>query len=346
MGEVIEITEITPIPIPKPTPTPAPALAPEPIPKMKYNRELNLVFCFACTVFIHNIKAKTTRHLRQVHNIVGEGVAKKMAEDLEEDEERSEGLSESEMALRKRYREVADSEDGDENYGNIVLPKIAELPVSGGFQCGRCWTIVKSQKQFLEHLKKCKKNGRKCDRIEVQVQALYVGNKAKYFSVHSGDEECNETEWLVEKMKNVGGYGKMEWNAPTSVKEYDAFLATMRFEKQIEITGMNLETAASMCETGKSGTAWKEVGTMLSKYMRNAYKMGKRNVFIKTHMFMGARLHLLVEEETVRIYVSKMVSLMVFLKNVEERESLAEMDSKNGDTVFARCIESPRRYDR
>lgn len=80
----------------------------------------------------------------------------------------------------------------------------------------------------------------------VEIQALYRGNPTKYFCVDAGEVDSGNRRWLVEKMEEGGNLRVEDWSAPASVREFDSFLATMRFDTQIEDAGMTLGEAAGM----------------------------------------------------------------------------------------------------
>ncbi|MEM1282557.1 MAG: helicase-related protein [Chlamydiota bacterium] len=274
-----------------------------------YIREFDFPFCKLCSRFINDDKTDTWRHFYQTHKF-GIETSKSIEGMVENARGKSKPLDKSELEVKLSY--TGYGEDGKlVQNRDEVLPVIDLLPIEDGYQCSSCFYIAKNKKQASSHIKSCA--GSSTIR-SIRVQHLFGGNATRYFRVEDkAPEKCN---WLLDRMETIERSSSGGINEESDdVSEMGSLLSVLRFDEHLKKHGIDMLVAHKLCCWDHNVEEQNMMRKAISLYVDKALAMFRRNVFIKTHNFMGSQMHLSVKDETLNRYKYKVVTLLYFMVN-------------------------------
>lgn len=281
---------------------------------IKYNRIVGLSLCNTCGTFIST--ENLARHLRQTHS-VDAGKAKNMEDNNKKVVLESEPLTKSEEKLHNLYQSTMKSS----YIQTSLLPKILNLRVIDGFKCMLCSKNFKTERMSPSHALLCKtplglKAGKQFKKVKLQ--SLLGGNKVNYFEVEDGDADIKES-WLSGEMNLVDNL-EITNQVTSTTKSKDSFLSTMNFNSTLDLYGMGLRDAVTLCTLSDLWGEQKKIYMVLNKYMGLAFGIARDNVCLKRHYFLDQPMHLLVQQETVTRYTKRLSRWVYFLINISRWE--------------------------
>lgn len=299
-----------------------------------YHRELGAPMCTE-----HGVLFRDLDGLRRHHRSHKDDVSKEewdlLVETVKDEKDKAEKLSEAELECKKSYWNFYPEEKSSNGvvYQDVILRQIPELPVKEGFQCRRCFTIFPNNKKVGSHRKDC--GG---EIVNVKAQTLLGGNASRMFRIQ--EVSSRQCSWVMRDLEVMEQCVETSDHVPEP-RAMSAVVSTLRWAEQLAMMFLTIEQGHEMCRWRKVGNPRIEnqLFKMVSSYIGKAKSIALQNVFVQTRNLGGRRIHLLLQEETVKKYTQDVTKLMYFIWNVEEKKGRykqAPMSRQRGRTNWGR----------
>ena len=287
---------------------------------VQYHRPLGIVLCKKCPIYIRDGEGTVARHLRQVHDLKKNAIEAEISNCMEQ-KRNCDPLTVVEQEVRACYMKYYGEGSSSSSWKvDEILPELEALDARIVYQCKNCLEINANVAKAKVHRKECQTDFR-----AIRGQSLFSGNAARYFRVP--DLDSGSGAWIVEDLD------KMEVTEDDGVKvaqesEMDSFISVLRSQDLLNRYGLSLEQSNALCSWGESAELDKKVWNAMNSYIQDAINMYRSNVFVKTHTFMGNKLHIMLKSSTLSRYKTDMVAMFYFVHNVWKSRS--ETGSETG----------------
>ena len=270
------------------------------------------------------------RHINRVHKFDKTGETDGIMGVLEEQKSGLEDLSESELIMKNRYWKYYG--DGipntDGKYPDETLPALPHLRIVTLKQCTKCFSIIGNDQKNTAHMKACGSELR-----TVQAQSILFGKVIKYFRVEPVGADGNEVNWLYARLVEIEKEESSSGEIVPDIKEVGAFMSQLRCQDHLQTFGLSVEEAWKSINWYKTDSLEedlvKRVKVVTREYIQSAIRVNSKNVFVKTHLFLGQRLQISLGERTVTEYTNKLCSMVFFLIHMYRKQK----DFKDGGSA-------------